>query len=483
MGGTMAPLSFDQFNHDPRSRRIGGILTSSGRNSRCKSLQWALAIGVSLLVAGSLSLFAACGSKSTGTSSPTPLSTAMPATGTLQIWGGGDLGEARPGTPQKKWYDAAVAQFKVEHPGWNVQLTLLGTDMGQLIAKVAGATTAHALPDLFEFFSGSYVWAFKKVIMPLNAYVDATPGFKDSLSNWPLCSLDMNPNGTLLAAPWTYISYMFYYNKAMFAKAGIAQPPKTFDQLYADCEKLKKTGVIPLTYGDRDGYTTSNWLNVNLGSYLSSGDMLRLYKGEMKFTDPKVVDALTAIVKLHQLHDVIPDATTHEQDDSINLFMSGKVAACEIYPAFIPELEKVLGKNLGVAPLPQSGHGPLTGQAVGQVSDNWWIPKEAKNAAAAWEFIKLACGYPMSKLETVTFGNPPCNKQAATVIQDPGVSFEAAYAANCAVANLDCVIPIQAALVLYKHCQLAFAGMETPYQAMAAVETAAEQVRAGTSGQ
>ena len=43
--------------------------------------------------------------------------------------------------------------------------------------------------------------------------------------------------------------YLFYYNKAMFAKAGIAGPPETFQDLLAACAALKNVGITPITNG------------------------------------------------------------------------------------------------------------------------------------------------------------------------------------------------------------------------------------------
>ena len=41
----------------------------------------------------------------------------------------------------------------------------------------------------------------------------------------------------------------FWYSKAAFAKAGIASEPKTPDEFFADLDKLKAAGIVPLAFG------------------------------------------------------------------------------------------------------------------------------------------------------------------------------------------------------------------------------------------
>ena len=52
------------------------------------------------------------------------------------------------------------------------------------------------------------------------------------------------------------------------------------------------------------------------------------------------------------------------------------------------DFEKALGKNLGLARLPQSG--PHSRAHAANSFHNWVIPKNAGNKTGAWEFIKLA---------------------------------------------------------------------------------------------
>ena len=51
-------------------------------------------------------------------------------------------------------------------------------------------------------------------------------------------------------------------------------------------------GILPLAYGDRDGYSTDNWVTYDYASYMARGDISKVNAGKMKYADPKLVKPL-----------------------------------------------------------------------------------------------------------------------------------------------------------------------------------------------
>src|SRR5580704_12675152 len=49
---------------------------------------------------------------------------------------------------------------------------------------------------------------------------------------------------------------LVYYNKSMFAKAGIT-PPTTWAQFMTDCAKLKAAGIVPIELGGHDSFAAA----------------------------------------------------------------------------------------------------------------------------------------------------------------------------------------------------------------------------------
>jgi raffinose/stachyose/melibiose transport system substrate-binding protein len=53
--------------------------------------------------------------------------------------------------------------------------------------------------------------------------------------------------------PLTCSTYCIFYNEALFARAGIERPPRTWPEFIAVCERLKAAGITPLT-ADMENY-------------------------------------------------------------------------------------------------------------------------------------------------------------------------------------------------------------------------------------
>src|SRR3954471_24700126 len=70
----------------------------------------------------------------------------------------------------------------------------------------------------------------------------------------PALSFSKQYTGGRFGLPYTFRGEALYYNKALFKKAGIAEPPKTYSELADDAGKLAAAGVPAITFGG-----TVNW--------------------------------------------------------------------------------------------------------------------------------------------------------------------------------------------------------------------------------
>jgi ABC-type glycerol-3-phosphate transport system substrate-binding protein len=450
---------------------------SAHKRSALRTLFAACAVAAVLAACGGSSSSSSSASSSASSAASTAASTTSKGA-TLQLWLGGILTTSTPGTPYLKWVDEQIARFKAAEPGSNVQITLLPADNDQLAAKVESAFAADKVPDVMMLYSGAYTTAYTNGLLPLNKYVNATSGFYGSMSNWDLSCTDFNcqgGSGTILGVPTDDGGFFLFYNKALLAKAGITGAPSTFSQLLSDCSALKGKGIVPLTYGDRDGYTTVNWLDEDIGSYLTSADGQSMLAGKLKLTDPRIVQALQQIAQLRSNGCVQADATTHEQIDATNAFAAGKTAMVEMYPSLFTNFQKTLGSKLGVSTLPISGNGPLASEIAANSLDNWVIPKHAAHPDLGWEWIKLVSDEQAGEGIATLLGNPPANIAADAAIANPLLKYMAAKVKQPGVPLLDSVLPNSVALYLYKELQQAFAGKVSAQAAMSATQTAFER--------
>ena len=415
-----------------------------------------------------------------GESSPSSAANSAPKPATINLWLAGLFAGATPGTPYRQWVNSQVARFQKAYPGSKVNVTLLPANNDQFSAQLQAAFTSGRVPDVMLLYSGGYTTPYISALSPLNSYINANPGMYKSISAWDLSCANLNcQNGSaqIYGVPLDFVSYGIFYNKSMFSKAGIATPPATFAQLLTDCTKLKKIGVIPLAYGDRDGYSTDNWVTYMYGSYMSAGDIAKVNSGKLPYTSPKLVKPLQQLTALHTQGCVNADASTHENADANNYVLSGKAAMVLMYPAVVSQFEKALGKKLGIFHIPVASNGPLAGKIVGNSDHNFVIPKGAKNPALAFDFIKTATDETAGKQLLSILGDPTLNRAAAAAApNDPIIRFFLNEAANPAMPLLDSVVPVKVALFYYKELQAAFSGRATPLAAMQSVEASVKQL-------
>jgi raffinose/stachyose/melibiose transport system substrate-binding protein len=394
--------------------------------------------------------------------------------GTLELWVGGNFAGATPGTPYREWLDAQIDRFKADNKGSDVKITLLSTDNEQVAAKLQAAFQAKKAPDMMLFYSGGYTTPYINQLLELNPYFDETPGFFDSLSGMDLSCENLDCDGgkgKIIAVPQDFGTYGLFYNKAMFKKAGVEAPIQTWDDLLSACTALKKTGVTPITFGDRDGYSTDNWVTLMYGSYFDDGDVEKVNDGELPYADPKLVDPLQQLVDLREQGCLNKDASTRENFEANSEFTSGKSAMVLMYPAVIPDFMKKLGTDLGIMPIPQASDGPLAGRSVGNAFYNYVVTKQSSNPGLAWEFIKVASDETAAGELLTILGTPPALKDVdESLVKDEFVQFFVDAAKDPAMPVLDSVIPVPVALTYYKELQQALSGKKTPEEAMQSMD-------------
>ncbi|BFU41988.1 ABC transporter substrate-binding protein [Krasilnikovia sp. MM14-A1004] len=283
--------------------------------------------------------------------------------------------------------DAVVKDFEATHP--KIQVTVKS---GQDDSKVTQAIGAGNGPDIGLSYSTDIVGKF----CSSGAWVDLTP----YLARDKVDVLQLNPTtrqyteygGKRCAMPFLADAYGLFYNKDLFAKAGIAGPPKTLDELSEDAKKLtvrnpdgslKRVGFLPLFdfYENAAAHLAptvgAKWLTADGKSAIGADPAWKtLLTWQKSLVDWYGFDNLQKF-----------RAGLGDEFSADNAFQKGQVAInidAEYRLAFLKDQAPKL--SYGVAPLPTSdagryGAGYVTGNIMG-------IAKNAKNPEAAWELIK-----------------------------------------------------------------------------------------------
>ena len=422
-------------------------------------------------------LLAAAALTVTGVVTPVTAQSTAPAgsiaPATLELWLGGTLTTATPGTPYETWVNHVIERFKAANPGSDVNVTLLPSNNDQLAAQVQAAFASGKVPDAMMLYSGAYTTAYAEGLRRLNDVIDATPGFYDQMNLWDGACIDFDckgGSGEIVGVPVEAYLFALFYRKDILARAGITAPPTDFAELYAQCETLAAAGITPWVYGDRDGYTTSNMLTNNITSYFEPGDVQKLLAGDIKYTDPKFVDALTAVVAMKDRRLRGPGCLDTRADRCLERpghRQGGLHGGLPPVPALLRDHQGSSWVLLG-SPTPAPGR--CRRRTPASVATTGSSRPRPPHPELAWEFIKLASDATAGAEMVSALGAPPVNRTAAAAITDPFVQYIAEQTQNYGMPILDSVMPNPVALTWYRELQQAFAGAKSPADALAAIQ-------------
>src|SRR5919108_6315688 len=132
------------------------------------------------------------------------------------------------------WRDL-IDQFESANAGAKVQLqTISWTDINQ---KVTTLVSTNQAPDILNLDAYAN-FAGDKLLLPADEVLSPSTQ-SDFIEKF---AENGKYEGTQYGIPFVGSVRGLFYNKDMFKKAGIKQPPKTWDELEADAEKIKATG-------------------------------------------------------------------------------------------------------------------------------------------------------------------------------------------------------------------------------------------------
>ncbi|RJL24186.1 ABC transporter substrate-binding protein [Bailinhaonella thermotolerans] len=215
--------------------------------------------------------------------------------------------------------------------------------------------------------------------------------------------------GRLFALPTTSDSGLLYYRKDLLEKAGIAEPPKTWDEMWAACDKVAK---LPEGKGV-DCYLTEvakgEGLTVSAAEAINStGGAFVDASGKPNVNTPEAKKGLEFLINAIKDGRMPKAAVTLDGEGGRRHFQSGKLLFHRQWPYQygLANAEdgssKVAGK-FAVAPIP----GPAGPGAANLGGHNYAISAFAKNKASALDFIKFSAAEPQQKANALATSQAP----------------------------------------------------------------------------
>ena len=343
--------------------------------------------------------------------------------------------------------------FESANPG--IKIEWVGLPYANYKQQLLVMAQAGEIPDvlqaersMFSAFTAPGYTADMGTSLSAGYLADVAPALKD----------DLSIDGKLSAVPWLYSGFVMYYNKDLFAKAGLdaAKPPKTYEEALAYAEKLSKlkdaegNAVYGLGISTASVPVSGSSL---LSMFASFGGGVWDANGKVNFNRPENAAALAFLKDLKD-RGINPEGA--KLKDLRNLFAIGRLG---IYFDQLWGLNGVItinpaAKNFAAAALPVgSGKNPAKSTLEAHLLLIAKKSTHQKEAARFIEFVtskeQLASYYPISPFvpgRTSVAGSPEFASQSllaglkgldATIFSVPKhPKVEAALLELCSAAQM-----------------------------------------------
>ncbi|KUN85446.1 extracellular solute-binding protein [Streptomyces griseoruber] len=322
--------------------------------------------------------------------------------------------------PTKDVWAALAKQFEARNPKVKVKIVQLENDPYK--SKMTALTASGKLPDIFHTWGGGV----------LKQQIDAglVEDLTDRSKGWGdgLLSVSREPylfDDKVYGIPFDIGMIGFWYNKALFKKAGLGAPPTTWSGFLDAVKKLKAAGITPLALAGKE-----KWPGMYYWAYLAMRtagiDALRKANDDKDFTGDGFVRAgqhLQDLVDLQPFQKGFLGAAYSTPTGQAATMGNGK-AAMELMGQWAPVVEADAGKGLGVDlgffpfPAVESGQGAITEVFGG--GGGHALRKGAPQAAV--DFLKFFASAATDTELVKKTGVLPVVPAAESALTDPNLS-------------------------------------------------------------
>jgi len=380
----------------------------------------------------------------------------------------------------KALFQKFADDYMAAHPNVDIQITVLENEAFK--TKLTTVMQSGEPPDIFQSWGGGVMndYANAGLLQDITPALDADGGaWRNTFATGALGVYSYK--GKNYGVPWDMGMIGFWYNKDLFAKAGITNPPTTWTEFLADVKALKAAGITPIALGEGD-----KWPGMHMWAYLvtrlgGKANFEGAYNRTGSFTDAPFIDAgkkLQDLIALEPFQDGFLGATYGDEATAVG---NGK-AAMELMGQWAPAVEKDnsadkkgIGDKLGFFPFPmvEGGKGDPA-DAVGG-GNGFAIGKNASPEAI--DFVKfMTSAENQAALAKIGVAIPVVKGGEAGLSDPLMIELQKTFAAaQYFQLYYDQALPAAMGSVVNDSTQGIFAGTLTPEQAAQAIEDSAKQ--------
>jgi raffinose/stachyose/melibiose transport system substrate-binding protein len=368
-------------------------------------------------------------------------------------------------------------EYMAANPNVEIEITVLENDAFK--QRLTTVMQSGEPPDIFQSWGGGVLAEYAAAGLVKDITADlAQDGWGESLGQ---AGLDLySSDGKNYGVPWNLGMVGFWYNKDLFAQAGIDAPPATWDEFLADVQLLKDAGITPITVGESEkwpGHFYWVYLAVRMGGQEAFD---AAYSRAGSFADPPFVAAGEKLKQLIDLEPFQTDFLGQTYPDARVLMANGQ-AALELMGQWSPgaleadaEDVEALRAYLDFFPFPVVDGGAGDPSDVLGGGDGFAIGINAPQEAV--DFVRYLTSLEIqTELAAEGVAVPPTVKGAETAIANPLLQEVAGYlaAANYFQLYYDQFLPPAVGAAVNDAVQGLFAGTLSPEEVAQAIEDSA----------
>lgn len=291
-----------------------------------------------------------------------------------------------------------VDAFARRHPDIKVRTLLAG---GDALQQVSIYCAGGKCPDVLMAWDFTYSGlAERGVLLDLKTMLAHDPSFAAQLQSDSIASLyeTFTFEGGQYAFPEQWSGVFLFYNKKLFAEAGVRPPPGRWDQSWSFGEFLDTAEA--LTKRDKSG-RVSQWGFVDSWAPYYSSMLFGMNNG-VPWSDPRMnpthlnfdndafIEGIQFYADLASKHEVAPNASESQSMSTMGLFSSGRAAMVLGGHWRYQTVVRTKGLDFDVTVLPTGPKGRVAHSNIG--STGLAIAASSPRKQQAWEFVKFATG-------------------------------------------------------------------------------------------
>jgi ABC-type glycerol-3-phosphate transport system substrate-binding protein len=264
----------------------------------------------------------------------------------------------------KQVFDELVSEYNRTHQDIHVNAVFQGLYQDMEVKMLAAAVTRQ-LPEIaLEQLEYIDLYIAEGLVEPIDSELNEDVKGDIYEVMWEAVTRD----GKIYAVPFCLSTTVLFYNKDVFAEAGLdpKNPPKTWEEMIDTGRRLTEDRDCD---GNPDRYAISVWQNGLYGwaplLWANGGELFYDDQKRVNLTSPEMEKTIGMLRDLVFEHDIMPRNWTDWE--SAQAFLAGNLVMGLFTSAGIAYSEKNLPWSLGVAPIPAidgKKHTVLTGSAL-----------------------------------------------------------------------------------------------------------------------